>query len=485
MIQFLLNQELIGLTDCDPNMTVLNYLRQLKSRTGTKEGCASGDCGACSVVLVELKDGQLHYSTINSCLTLVSALDGKQLITVEDLKSQDSLHLVQQAMVESHGSQCGFCTPGIVMSLFAHRKHTDVYDREAVMSALSGNLCRCTGYQPILNAAKSLYSVECEDKFTQQTAVTVEQLKRLQNNPTKGLSFQDTSSCQYESYVPDSLDELDQLLNNKPRSKLIAGGTDLTLAITQMQQRFDTLIHLHKIPDLNGIRFDEHRIEIGAATPINQCQNVIALEYPDLAHLFERFASLQIRNQATLGGNIANASPIGDAPPALIAAGASVLLRKEGLYRIISLDKFFVDYKKTELQTGEYIVKIIIPHRPASSIYKVYKVSKRLDDDISAVCAAIYVDLNQQSQVSDIKIAFGGMAATPKRAAKTEQALLHKPWDETSVEQAIQALKLDFTPLSDLRASSEYRMLVAANLLRKCLIETQNTHAMTRVTDYV
>lgn len=486
MIRFLLNQELISLTACDPNMTVLNFLRQTKRLTGTKEGCASGDCGACSVTLVELRDEQLHYSTINSCLTLMTALDGKQLITVEHLRQPDQLHPVQQAMVDTHGSQCGFCTPGIVMSLFTHRKSTTEYNRTDVVNALAGNLCRCTGYQPILNAAQQLYTSDFTDHFDRETRATMDALKAIRERANnEALHSTHGTSEERRSFTPRSLDELDQLLQQFPDSKLMAGGTDLSLAITQMQHRFSTLIHLNQVPELNQVGTSENGFNIGAACPISQCEALLANDYADLGHLFERFASLQIRNQASIGGNIANASPIGDTPPALLATGASLLLRRDGAYRELPLDQFFLDYKKTALQPREYIVSIIIPRKRPETHYKIYKVSKRLDDDISAVCAAIKISLDEYSNVSEIHIAFGGMAAIPKRATYTEQVLLQARWSKDSIEKAVEALRLDFSPLSDLRASAEYRMLVAANLLRKCWLETSQPTTITRVSDDV
>ena len=343
MIRFLLNQTPEIIEAIDPNTTVLNYLRQHKHLTGTKEGCASGDCGACTAVLVSLQDETLSYEAINTCLTLLPALEGKQLITIEALK-QAQLHSVQKAMVEHHGSQCGFCTPGIVMSLFALQKNVATYQREDTLEALSGNLCRCTGYQPIINAAKQICDTPSNDIFDQQTGNTIAQLKALQNAHLSSIQAQGS-----ECYSPRTLEELDKLLLQKPNARILAGGTDLALEITQLHHRLSPIVYLGRIEALKRINLSDSHIEIGAACTLSHCHSILSQEYPDLGKLLDRFASLQIRNQGTLGGNIANASPIGDSPPALIAAGASVQLRRNGHIRCMPLDEFFIDYRKTHL----------------------------------------------------------------------------------------------------------------------------------------
>ncbi len=499
MIRFLLNNKLQTISTIDPNTTVLSYLRAEQSRTSTKEGCASGDCGACTVVIAEVENGQLVYRAINSCLTLLPALNGKQLLTVEDLKENNQLHAVQQAMVDHHGSQCGFCTPGIVMSLFAYQKNTspkllpDEFSKAEALEALAGNLCRCTGYQPIINAAKAINHRHLPDRFDQQTEQTIELLNNIQPVQCHAISnTRHKTTAGLTAFSPSTLQELDELLKQHPAAHLLAGGTDLVLDITQKHRSFKTLIYLGEIKALKQINLTATHVDIGAAVPLSQCHSVIADEYPDFGHLLERFASLQIRNQGTLGGNIANASPVGDSPPALLATEAILQLRKNGVRRFLPIDEFFLGYRKTQLAQGEYIEKIIIPRKPSGSVYRVYKLSKRLDDDISAVCAAIHLNI-KDSHIASAIIAFGGMAAIPKRASHCEQALLNQSWNETTIHQAMDALQQDFTPLSDFRASAEYRMLAARNLLLKCWIETQlnddtchvPSHMPTKVTDYV
>lgn len=491
MIRFLLDGQVHTLNDVDPNTTVLDYLRLTLGKTGTKEGCASGDCGACTVVLAELNPNNhestppLIYTTINSCLTLLPALDGKQLITVENLKHNEQLHPVQQAMVDEHGSQCGFCTPGIVMSLFAHYKNaaTDTpYNRHATELALGGNLCRCTGYQPIFNAAKALSTLSNTDQFSRNSARTAEDL--LSIKPTEQHSLSDGT---HRAFSPTSTEQLCELLNLYPEANLLAGGTDLSLSITQFHEALSTIIYVGSIAELQHIRWANGTLVIGAAATLSNSANALKQHLPDFAELLNRFASLQIRNQGTLGGNIANASPIGDSPPALIAADASLTLRSASGSRTVNLEDFFVDYKVTALASGEYIESIHIPPQPPQAIYKIFKISKRLDDDISAVLGAFRIVCNSQNVIVDCRLAFGGMAATPKRAQITEAFLLGKEWNEANVLAAKDLLLDDFTPLSDFRASAQYRLLIAQNLLEKCWIEsthsTDQTVASTRITD--
>lgn len=478
MIQFLLNRELRTEHALDPNVTVLNYLREHVGKTGTKEGCASGDCGACTVVVGELIGERVRYRTLNSCLTFVSSLHGKQLITVEDLKHQGKLHSVQQAMVDCHGSQCGFCTPGFIMSLFALQKNSSGYDKGATMEALAGNLCRCTGYRPIIDAAEQACCQKQPDQFDAFESTTVAQLKSIAPRETAELNSGDKRCL-----VPLTVADLADLYAANPEARLLAGGTDLALEVTQFHRELPVMIYVGHIEDMKRIEVTDKNIEIGAAAALSDCYEALASEYPDFGELLHRFASLQIRNQGTLGGNIGNASPIGDAPPPLIALGAQIALRQGNTRRILPLQDYFLDYKVTARQEAEFIEKIIVPRAQAYQAFRAYKVSKRLDDDISAVCAAFNLTI-VDGVVTEARIAFGGMAAIPKRASACEAALVGSTWYPGVIERACNALAEDFTPLSDFRASKEYRLLTAQNLLRKFFLEQQSPEIETRVTAY-
>ncbi|MBM7060784.1 xanthine dehydrogenase small subunit [Pseudomonas sp. UL073] len=479
MIQFLLNRELRTEHALDPNVTVLNYLREHLGKPGTKEGCASGDCGACTVVVGELDGERIRYRTLNSCLTFVSALHGKQLITVEDLKHKGQLHSVQQAMVDCHGSQCGFCTPGFVMSLFALQKSSESFDKADTLEALAGNLCRCTGYRPIIDAAEQACCQKQPDQFDASEAQTVAQLKAIAPRETAELNSGDKRCL-----LPLTVADLADLYAANPEARLLAGGTDLALEVTQFHRELPVMIYVGHVEEMKRVEVTASHIEIGAATPLSDCFEALAGEYPDFGELLHRFASLQIRNQGTLGGNIGNASPIGDAPPLLIALGAEIVLRRGSDSRRLLLQDYFVDYKVTARQEGEFIEKILVPRAAANQTFRAYKVSKRLDDDISAVCAAFSLVI-EAGTVREARVAFGGMAAIPKRAAACEAALVGAAWYPGSIERACDALAKDFTPLSDFRASKEYRLLTAQNLLRKFFLEQQSPAVETRVTAYV
>ncbi|MEG3133778.1 xanthine dehydrogenase small subunit [Rouxiella sp. T17] len=507
MIQFLLNDRLQQETTLPPDTTVLQYLRRDAGRCGTKEGCASGDCGACTVVIAEPQGDTLRYTPINACLTFISALQGKQLITVEDLKHQGQLHSVQQAMVDNHASQCGFCTPGFVMSLFAlqkdaalqqdmasqketaaQRNHSAIkngVNREQVLHALSGNLCRCTGYRPIVDAALSACEFSDEDQFDRAETVT---LQRLQAIAPQSLLHENQNTLHHDElgFIPTTLKQLADLYLANPEAKLVAGGTDLALEVTQRHRRLPQLIAISHIPQLKNIEITDQALIIGAAATLSSCMPLLEREFADFGALLERFASQQIRNQGTFGGNIANGSPIGDGGPVLLALGASLVLRRGADQRTLPLEQFYLGYRQTALQAGEFIEQIIIPRvaEESTRILKVYKVSKRLDDDISAVCGAFHIEVTD-GVVTHVSIAFGGMAAIAKRASHCETQLLGQPWQASSVERACLALETDYQPISDFRASREYRMQVAKNLLRRCLIETTSKETMMRVTQYV
>ncbi|MFT6099539.1 MAG: xanthine dehydrogenase small subunit [Arenicella sp.] len=497
-IRFLLNDEEVSLAGINPNTTVLQYLRQHLGKVGTKEGCASGDCGACTVVLGEVSKGlsgeesgevtnevtnersskeKMHYKTVNACIALLPSLHGKQLITVEDLKHKGQMHPVQKSIAEQHASQCGFCTPGFVMSLFALNKNHDLPPtREQTNQALGGNLCRCTGYRSIIDAA--VMAEKKPDQFDSKSAITIKRLQAIADDSADTTIELSADGCR--SFSPQSVSELAHLIETYPEARLVAGGTDLCLQITQSLDQFETLISTLNVAELCQVEHSEKGITIGAGATYSQFVSPLSQQYPEWGAMIERLGSLQIRNLGTLGGNIANASPVGDMPPVLIAMGATLCLRKGNRTRHLAIEGFFLEYKKTALETGEFIQSIFIPNTSDTTHLKIYKVSKRFDDDISAVLAAIKLQVKDNS-VSTIDIALGGMAAIPKRATKCEAALRNQQWNEATIERAAAALSDDFTPLSDARASSQYRLQVAQNLLRRAFIEISNPDVVTQV----
>ncbi|WP_312043516.1 xanthine dehydrogenase small subunit [Erwinia sp.] len=480
MIQFLLNQTLITEQALDPGTTVLNYLRQNRRRCGTKEGCASGDCGACTVTLGSVEAGKMVYETVNSCITFVSSLQGKQLLTVEDLRQGNELHEVQKALAGCHASQCGFCTPGFVMSLFTLQKNSDGWQRKAAEQALAGNLCRCTGYRPIIDAARQVCEQPKPDVFAQREAQTVEKLLAIQNREEQELAL-NGNRC----LLPKSLDRLAELLLTFPEAKLLAGGTDLALQVTQNHKALPLVIALDGVETLKACREEEQTIVLGAGASLQACARLLQPHIPVFSQVLERFASLQIRNRGTLGGNIANGSPIGDTPPMLLALNATLTLQRGEQTRTLPLDAFFLGYRQTALQPGEFIRSITLPKLTASQHFRAWKVSKRLEDDISAVFGAFMLDRAADGTVTRARIAFGGMAATPKRATHCEHALTGKPLTQSSLALACLALEQDFTPLSDFRASASYRLQVAKNLLRRYHASFTEELTLLEVTDYV
>ncbi|WP_282606453.1 xanthine dehydrogenase small subunit [Pelagibius sp. Alg239-R121] len=486
-IRFLMGDELQELREVNPTMTVLEYLRDTAGRCGTKEGCAEGDCGACSVVLAEL-DGEkrLSYRAVNACIQFVPTLHGKQLITVEDLKLRlrdgsdtEALHPVQQAMIECHGSQCGFCTPGFVMSLFAmfhdDRAGKAGWDRPGINDSLAGNLCRCTGYGSIVQAAQTMRNYGTTDQFDRRSAETIQALDGLRDGQTLSLTHEGR-----KYFAPTTADQLAELVMAYPDACILAGGTDVGLWVTKQHQILETVIYTGDVAELHEVRETEDTVEIGAAATYTEVQRILAGEYPDFGELIRRLGSVQIRNSGTIGGNIANASPIGDSTPVLIAAGARIVLRRGGERREIPLDQFFHAYRETDLTPGEFLESIILPKRKPATKLRCYKISKRFDQDISAVCAAFALVLEGET-VKSFRTGFGGMAATPKRATACEEALTGKAWTRNSVEAAMAALESDFAPMSDMRASSDYRRTVAGNLLLKFFLETSGDTAETRL----
>ena len=479
MAHFLLNDQIVSLDQVTADTTVLDLVREQHELWGTKEGCASGDCGACTVTVVDEKNGKLVYESANSCIMLAGALKGKQLITVDHLKENQRLHPVQQSLVDHHASQCGFCTPGFVMSLFTLYKNgpTDSHQNTTALvhENLAGNLCRCTGYRPIVDAANSVLGKIETDQFDDReghTLSVLESLKASENSQQPGF------------LIPDSISQLIQDLENHPDARLLAGGTDLVLEVTQQLKSLHKVILLKNVKELSEVMETTEQITIGAAVSLNQCYDILKDHYPSMAEMLHRFGSKQVRNQGTIGGNIANASPIGDLPPVLITLGAQLNLQDKDNIRTIEIEDFFLDYRKTDLRPGEFIRSIVIPKLRADQHFRVYKVSKRLDDDISAVCIAIKLHKNADSEaIESVRIAFGGMAAIPKRAGQCESVLMNEGLTGTAIENAINALQADFDPISDARASAQYRIQVAGNLLKRFVLDIESDHDLLQVGD--
>lgn len=475
-VRFMLDGQVHEVMNADPTETLLNYLRYSIARTGTKEGCAEGDCGACTVVIGELNGDAVQYRAVNACILFLPTLDGKELLTVESLKAKDGgLHPVQEALVETHGSQCGFCTPGFVMSLYALYLEGPSPNKGHVEDALAGNLCRCTGYGPIIDAAYRMFEIGADE--LPDMAAKVAALKAIARTDTLALAATGKlTGAEKRYFAPVTVDALAELGASHPDATFLAGGTDVGLWVTKMHKELSTVIYVGDVKGLQEITESDAAIEIGAGVSYTDAMDRIGQYYPDFAELIRRIGSTQIRNSGTIGGNIANGSPIGDTPPALIVLGAQLVLRKGNAERTINLEDFFIDYGKQDRAPGEFVEKVIIP-KPAGAMFATYKLSKRFDQDISAVCAAFQVTL-ENGTVKDARFAYGGMAAIPKRARTAETAIIGQKWTEENVLKAMDAMAGDFTPLTDMRASADYRMLSAQNLLMKFFVETADGEAV-------
>ena len=488
-IQFLLNGKETFAANVYSTQTLLNWLRA-NQLVGTKEGCAEGDCGACMVLMAELNTAhELTIKSVNACIRFMHTLQGKAIFTVEALRQNHldtttnlthqkyPLHPVQQAMVDCHGSQCGFCTPGFVMSLWGvYLQNERTAQPSEISDALSGNLCRCTGYKPILDAGQKMYDYP-RPHFDKQ--LLSDQLTQLQLSIDQKPYSVETQTGRFDA--PTSVEALLTLKATYPKATILAGATDVGLWSNKQLRDLPHLIFLGDISELKLISEDAHAIHIGAAASLNDAYSAICKHYPQLHDIFKRFASTPVRNSGTLGGNVANGSPIGDSMPALIALGATITLGSvsdlQRQARIIDLEDFYLGYQHKAWQENELLVSIHVPLPQNNIEFRSYKVSKRFDSDISAVCGAYSISL-KEGFVNSIKIAYGGMAATPKRAKAVEAVLLNAPWNENTVKAAMQEMAKDYQPLTDMRANAAYRLKIAQNLLWRFYLETQSTHAL-------
>lgn len=470
MVRFLLN----GLDEVcaapAPDQTVLQWLRVERRLTGSKEGCAEGDCGACTVALAELGGDRLTWRPANGCILLMGQLHGKLLVTVEGIADGESLHPVQAAMVARHASQCGFCTPGFVMSLFAAFRGGPCADDSEIHDCLAGNLCRCTGYRPIVDAARDALSGPREDRFTAMEAKVVARLRTIAEGAAL---LVETNAGRF--HAPRTRGELAAALAADPAARLVAGGTDLGLDVTKRRQPQRSLISVNAVDDLKTTEERDGSLIIGAATPYADAMARLAAIDPSIGVLLRRLGSRQIRSLGTIGGNIANASPIGDMPPLLLALGASVTLGSAAGERVVPLDAFFTGYRRTVLGAGEFIDRISIPLPEPGDLVQVDKISRRFDQDISAVCGALFLR-RAGDRIALARIGLGGMAATPSRARAAEAILTGAAPGRETFEAAAQALSHDFAPIDDFRASAVYRMRTAQNLFERWFVAASGAH---------
>jgi xanthine dehydrogenase small subunit len=482
-LRFIRRGQTAALHDVPPDRTLLEVLREDLGCTGTKEGCGEGDCGACTVVLGEERDGKLHYSAVNSCIRLAHSVDGMVLWTVEDLAEDPlirpagpaapedksiTLHPAQEAMVQCHGSQCGFCTPGFVMSLFGmyqnHVCHGQPITRELAQEELSGNLCRCTGYRPILDAAQQMAALP---PVAVDEAQLLRQLAQLQAPAGDGTAY----------LAPTTLPALLAARAAHPGAQVVAGCTDVGLWVTKMHKQYAQVLDVTRAAELLQLAEDEHQIRIGAAVSLTDAFAALVRQWPHLHSFATRFAGLPVRNSGTLGGNVANGSPIGDSMPLLIALRAQIVLASVRGERSLPLEDLYTGYRQNVMAPDELLVRIIVPRPGVTEALRAYKISKRFDDDISAVCLVVNLDI-EAGVVRRASIGAGGVAATPARARQTEAALSGQPWSSQTVKQAADALQAEFSPISDMRASGAYRRTVLASLLQRFWLESQGQEAV-------
>ncbi|MDR7268511.1 xanthine dehydrogenase small subunit [Pelomonas saccharophila] len=467
-IRFFHRGEVVEVQNLPPTTTVLQYLREHAGCTGTKEGCAEGDCGACTIIQGELgADGQLELRNVNACTQFLPTLDGRALLTVEDLGGPEQLNPAQEALVACHGSQCGFCTPGFVMSLTAcyetHQGAGTQPTRQQLADALAGNLCRCTGYRPILDAGEQMFDAPARVLDRAPIAQALQALAA--DEPL------DYGQAGARFHAPQSLPDLALLRETYPQATLLAGSTDVGLWVNKQFRDLGDIIYTGRVAALREIRNDGSSLWIGAAASLEDSWAALTAAVPHLRELWLRFASPPVRHAGTLGGNIANGSPIGDGAPALIALGADVILRRGATQRRLKLQDFYLDYMKKDLQPGEFVEAMHVPLPSPDWRFSAHKIAKRHDSDISAVCAVLAVRLDA-GVVQEARFAFGGMAAIVKRAAAAEAAVVGQPWTEAAAKAAAAALAQDFKPMTDMRASADYRLKVAQNLFTKLWLET-------------
>lgn len=466
-IRFIFRGAPVEIFDAPPRETLLDWLRVQKRATGTKEGCAEGDCGACTVVLARIREGQLVHEPVNACILLLGQADGAEVLTVEDLADGSTPHPLQDAMVRHHASQCGFCTPGIVMSLFAlQHDGARPVTRDDVCDQLAGNLCRCTGYRPIVDAALEVCAAPVEDQFNRaekSRRVAIEAL-------ADGVDIMVGDAHAFFA-APASEDAFATLYADHPDALIVSGATDVGLWITKGLRDPRKIIWTGRIAGFDAVDRGVEGLSLMAGVRLDKAAPALAAVHADLGEIMRRFGSTQVRASGTVGGSIANGSPIGDLAPCLIALGGRVELRKGNSARELPLEDFFIAYRKQDRAPGEFVRRLTVPALAPSSAFRAFKISKRFDEDISAVLGAFHLMLDGR-RVAAARIAYGGMAGTPARARKTEAACVGLDLDaESTWSVALDALAADYAPLSDMRASSAYRSLVARNLLRKSLME--------------
>ncbi len=467
MLTFLLNDDEIRLTECGASDTLLDFLRIGRRLTGTKEGCAEGDCGACTVLLGRLHEGRLVYEPVNACIRFLASCHGCHVVTVEHLRDPDGgLHAVQRAMVDHHASQCGFCTPGFVMALYGLWMTNPAADVTAIETALQGNLCRCTGYAPIVRAAQAVLAAggQAGDRIERDRAAVTARLAAMQ-----GARVEVARDGADRAILPADVDDLAAVLDDHPDATIVAGATDVGLWVTKALRPIAPAVFIGHLDGLKRIEVGADHIRIGAGVTYTEAAPLIDAEFPEVSDYWHRIGGWQVRNMGTIGGNIANGSPIGETPPLMIALGARLVLRRGAVRRDLPLEDFFIAYGQQDIRPGEFVETIVLPRR-GDALVAAYKISKRQSADISAVAAAFRIEV-AGGVIASARIGFGGMAGTPRRAAAAEAALTGAPFSAASFAAAGAAVQDDFQPLDDWRASAAYRRAIARNFFRRFWLE--------------